>query len=287
LDLLEDVEGQENALCLLGALTRAADAQVVPVYVLGAPYVTSPKEPMTEIGKAFYALAEKKFKELKDKCDLSALGDLVILESASGTARSLANVTLQFAREQQADVIVMATHGRKGVSRFILGSFAETLALQSQIPIMTVNPSTKVREKISKILFPTNFAPVYRSAFESAVQQAKLHDASLTLFYKEPVYAYPNASPALFYYLEQEAKEREQVSKEWKAWAENLGVRTELVLDNEPGYLEKTACKKAENEDFDLIAMGTQADTVSLIFMGRAARIIMRNAPCPGWVMRS
>ena len=57
-----------------------------------------------------------------------------------------ANSILEEAAHQGADVIVMATHGRTGLSHFFLGSVAERVVRESPIPVMTVRmPSRKNR----------------------------------------------------------------------------------------------------------------------------------------------
>jgi nucleotide-binding universal stress UspA family protein len=50
------------------------------------------------------------------------------------------------AEEQAADLVVMATHGRTGISHFFLGSVAERVVRESSVPVMTVRaPSEKHR----------------------------------------------------------------------------------------------------------------------------------------------
>lgn len=45
---------------------------------------------------------------------------------------------LEGVKEQSADLIVMATHGRTGLSHFFLGSVAERVVRESSVPVMTV-----------------------------------------------------------------------------------------------------------------------------------------------------
>lgn len=45
---------------------------------------------------------------------------------------------LAAARERRASMIVMGTHGRKGLSHALLGSVAEKVIRQSEIPVLTV-----------------------------------------------------------------------------------------------------------------------------------------------------
>lgn len=45
---------------------------------------------------------------------------------------------LQYCFEKNADLLVIPTHGRKGLARFIVGSLAETVSNHAKIPVMTI-----------------------------------------------------------------------------------------------------------------------------------------------------
>jgi nucleotide-binding universal stress UspA family protein len=50
-----------------------------------------------------------------------------------------AGAILRAARENQCDLIVMGTHGRAGLNRFLRGSVAEEVVRKAPCPVMTVN----------------------------------------------------------------------------------------------------------------------------------------------------
>jgi nucleotide-binding universal stress UspA family protein len=53
---------------------------------------------------------------------------------------------LQDAKRRGANLIVMATHGRKGLSRLVLGSVAERVVREAACPVLTVSPkATRAR----------------------------------------------------------------------------------------------------------------------------------------------
>jgi nucleotide-binding universal stress UspA family protein len=54
---------------------------------------------------------------------------------------------VRFAEEERADMIVMATHGRTGLSHALMGSVAEKVVRRSTVPVLTVKPKT-MREQI-------------------------------------------------------------------------------------------------------------------------------------------
>jgi nucleotide-binding universal stress UspA family protein len=47
---------------------------------------------------------------------------------------------LRVAQEKVADLIVIGTHGRKGLDRILFGSVAEGVVKNSPIPVVTINP---------------------------------------------------------------------------------------------------------------------------------------------------
>lgn len=53
-------------------------------------------------------------------------------------SEEIADVILQEAREWDADVIVMATHGRRGVAHMFLGSVTEGVIRASPVPVLVV-----------------------------------------------------------------------------------------------------------------------------------------------------
>jgi nucleotide-binding universal stress UspA family protein len=49
-----------------------------------------------------------------------------------------ADVIIEFAQEKDIDLIVMATHGRTGLTRFMIGSVTEKTIRQSTIPLLII-----------------------------------------------------------------------------------------------------------------------------------------------------
>jgi universal stress protein A len=48
---------------------------------------------------------------------------------------------LQAAADARIDLIVMATHGRKGLSHFFIGSVAEQVVREATCPVLTIRPA--------------------------------------------------------------------------------------------------------------------------------------------------
>lgn len=50
------------------------------------------------------------------------------------------------AHEEKVDIIVMGTHGRKGIDRILFGSVAEKVVKNADMPVLTVRPSAPPKE---------------------------------------------------------------------------------------------------------------------------------------------
>jgi nucleotide-binding universal stress UspA family protein len=99
-------------------------------------YATSLIESLRKQGQIVLDLAEAAAlrQGLKPEC--------VLLESIGGRA---ADLILAQAKEWSADLIVMGTHGRRGLVRIALGSDAETVVHGATVPVLLIRskPHTK------------------------------------------------------------------------------------------------------------------------------------------------
>jgi nucleotide-binding universal stress UspA family protein len=50
---------------------------------------------------------------------------------------------VRFAKENKADLIVMSTHGRRGLSHLLMGSVAEAVVRQALCPVLTMKPAPR------------------------------------------------------------------------------------------------------------------------------------------------
>jgi nucleotide-binding universal stress UspA family protein len=92
--------------------------------------------------------------------------------------------------KNNVDLMVIGTHGRTGVGKFILGSVAEEIFRTVECPVLTVGPHTLPphQDKIREILFATDLSPESKAAAAQAVSLAQEFQARLVLLHvvKEP-----------------------------------------------------------------------------------------------------
>jgi nucleotide-binding universal stress UspA family protein len=55
-----------------------------------------------------------------------------------------AQEVLNYIQSEGIDLVIMGTHGRKGLEHIIFGSVAERVVKHSPVPVLTVNPYKEV-----------------------------------------------------------------------------------------------------------------------------------------------
>lgn len=95
------------------------------------------------------------------------------------TARAIT----EFVQQQKIDLIVLGTHGRKGIGRLLLGSVAEEIFRTSRCPVLTIGPQVEATKagELKHIVFATDFGTETRHGLPHAISIAEENRAAITL----------------------------------------------------------------------------------------------------------
>ena len=106
---------------------------------------------------------------------------------------SAPEVILEYQRESDADLIVMSTHGRRGVGRFFLGSVTEAVLRHAECPVLTLRSEERPEKihAIDRILVPLDFSEPSRDSLLHARELAQTFGASLQLLYVVQITSHP------------------------------------------------------------------------------------------------
>jgi nucleotide-binding universal stress UspA family protein len=103
---------------------------------------------------------------------------------------------VEHAAKDKNTLITMATHGRSGVDRFLLGSVAEKVLRSSTSPLLLIRASVEAKAEgeaaVKSIIVPLDGSDLAESVLPAAVELARSLDAEIVLFraYNIPYGAY-------------------------------------------------------------------------------------------------
>ncbi|MFB6089716.1 MAG: universal stress protein [Halobellus sp.] len=114
-------------------LAEQYDATLYALYVVDTGAYSSLEMGSEIVAEALHEEGETAVEEVADAA--RAAGVDVETAVKDGIAH---RVIVDHAAENAVDLIVMGTHGRTGVGRFLLGSVAEKVVRSADVPVMTV-----------------------------------------------------------------------------------------------------------------------------------------------------
>lgn len=216
----------------------------------------------------------------------------VTLEEAVVRDVAAAPAILNYADDHDIDLIVMGTHGRRGMRRMILGSVSEEVVRYASCPVLTVRGGAvdlaDAPAPVRTIGVPVDFSKHSREALHHAAAVADLIDADLfahhvledTLhpaFYVGGVKSVHDIDPDIedkaLAKLDRFVKEALHAPEH-----EALTVRTRVDV----GRASRLIPKIAQEEGVDLIAMATHGRTGGTEFkLGSVTEKVVRHVSCP------
>jgi nucleotide-binding universal stress UspA family protein len=209
------------------------------------------------------------------------------------------NGVCKVARQIEADLIVLQTHGRTGFTRFFEGSHAERIVQHSPCPVLVAR---KRRRKVGRpsgadttgsidsILVPVDFSQCSFEALEYAIQFAERVAAHLIVFhavYLDSAYTADGyAMVDLSALIDRARKDAELEMQKFVRLAKFRGVKVETVVTLAPPGPD--ICGFAEKRDVDLIIIATHGRTgLKHLLMGSVAEHVVRHARQPVLVVPS
>lgn len=185
------------------------------------------------------------------------------------------------------DLVVMGTHGRTGLSRFLLGSVTENVMRHAPCPVLVAR-ERDARKPFGHVLCPVDFSACSRDAVALAAQVAVPGGAGITLLHVVELPVGFSGDPKLPGFIEDLDKRAARLLEEWatelrakvavpvitRSRIGSPGAQTLAVLDGDP--------------TFDLVVMGSHGRTgIRRVVLGSVAEKVVRHAGCSVLVARS
>lgn len=220
-----------------------------------------------------------------------------VIMDQGGSRLGAVRALLDFAGAEDAEWITLSSHGRGGVQRLLLGSFAETLLEQSPLPVFFLPRLTAgVDAPASRtVLFPTDLSRAAHVAFtrfldvaasqrfEVAIHHALSSPVPLTDFGVGPIGLGPMLPEN---YVREETNRAHALGSRLVEEAAHRGVKARFVLEEGlvAAVTGRTVLEAAQRERARMIAMPSFSGPVTRILLGSVAQDVFRAGRMPVWL---
>lgn len=147
-------EYSEYALKVAASVAKKVNAEIITLHMLdGYPALINESDNYSSERTVFLLqLAKKNFKALLSKDYLKGVKTVPVIKHFKAF-----NEINDFAKEENADMIVMGSHGASGFKEMFFGSNTEKVIRTSDIPVFVVKKDMENKE-FNKIVYATDFS---------------------------------------------------------------------------------------------------------------------------------
>jgi nucleotide-binding universal stress UspA family protein len=207
------------------------------------------------------------------------------------------------AKEREADLIVLATHGYTGFKHIQLGSTAERVVRHAPCPVLVVRAETQSKRdqavsgktkpvaspfKVQNILVPIDFSPRSGKVLEYALPIARRFNAKIVLLHVVHAdYFVASSDYSVFDYPELMQELRRAGEKQLGDLARSIRKKCPVTTVVQTGHPGNLIVETADKLGIGLIIIATHGHTgFKRAFLGSTAEFVVRHAHCPVLAMR-
>jgi nucleotide-binding universal stress UspA family protein len=278
----------KSVLNEINLLNNSYHPKILPVSVISSEGLNWPVEVKSSWLERLHEVTANSVDKILRDSKVNGLLSTEVLIEASTSVYDPVKAVVTFAEEQGAEVIVAGTHAYSGLQHLLLGSFTETLMQISTVPVLTVNPSARIKKKVSRILYPTDFTRSSNKQFGDVIQWAKKFGAHIVLFNRieDPIFSpYGGYYPMpVVDFVDDIIKSRQKRAKAMIHQAEAEGISCELVMKRNMIDLGTSILREEKNSRIDLIIIGL-AKAGRQRHVGKTSKKIVRVAKSPVMIL--
>ncbi|MFC6942477.1 universal stress protein [Salinirubellus sp. GCM10025818] len=277
--ILFPTDGSDPAESVLEYALQIASEHEATIHVLNV--ADTGRDSLTTIrGKVIDVLEEEGQEIVDEAAQRARARDVaVVSEVLQGDPY---RTIVDYSEQSDIDCIVMPTHGRRGIQRFLLGSVTERVINTAAVPVIAVNPDRDrpLAYPSQRVLVPTDGSRGAELALTEGIDVARATGATLHLLHVvETGNLGPDARSAL---KENELTGRaNEIMAEAAETVEEASVEavTSVIEHGEPSNVIRNYID--ENE-IELAILGTHGQTdFSRYVMGGVSAKLVRTSPVP------
>jgi nucleotide-binding universal stress UspA family protein len=227
------------------------------------------------------------------KTDINAMLEVptdMVMRQERGV--SAPQVILDYCTEQDIDLIVMGTHGRRGLGHLLLGSVAELVVRRATCPVLTVRERKSVKSEgaLESIVVPVDFSEHAGLLLSHAKEIATVHGATLELLHVVDEIPYPDFYDMAGYALGRDSSNMEQRARQEMThlFRSAPGPDVDVRYHGIKGRASQEIVDFAKLIDADLIVIATHGlSGIKHLLLGSVAERVVRMASCPVLTVRA
>jgi len=185
---------------------------------------------------------------------------------------------VEYAETYEFDLVAMPTHGREGLSRYLLGSVTEKVVRLSTVPVLTARDDDRLEFPYQSLLIPTDGSDSASRAAEHALELADALDAT--------VHVVSATDDSLLGNVEEGLGDAGSVTAETAADAVAEGAADYGIEDVrthvESGAPDEVILDYVDDHEIGAVVMGaTGRRGVDRVLLGSVAEKTVRSVPIP------
>ncbi|WP_318571155.1 universal stress protein [Salinigranum marinum] len=282
--ILVPTDGSDHAVRAAEHALYLADAFDATVHVISVVDVQEAAGPFSAGGvdQSFIARLEANAESTIDEIEAAGDGSAPI-ESTVRKGEPTAEI-LAYADDHDVDLVVMGTHGRRGLRRVIAGSVTERVVRTADVPVITVsaNERSRVDGGYDELLVPTDGSEPATAAVAHGLAIAEHTGArvhAVNVVDVGALVAGPEYAPSAELGAHLEAA-GEAATGDIAERARDRGL--DVVTAVETGVPARALLAYADEHDIDVVTMGTRGRTgLSRYVLGSTAGRVIRDAEMP------
>lgn len=233
-------------------------------------------------------IAEKQLNKLLDSHSSNDIK--IITEIKRGL--SAAPAILEYVSDKQIDLIVMGTHGRRGLGHLLLGSAAEEVVRLAPCPVFTIRELKEPKPvmHVNNILVPVDFSNYSEKALAYASEIAQSYNAQLQLLHiieetMHPAFSVTGKSSIfdLVPGIKDDSKKRTE-----KMLNKFVSDKVKSKVFIQGGRAANDIIKFAKENSTDLIVIATHGLTgLEHMLLGSVTEKVVRMSHCPVFTVKA
>lgn len=224
-------------------------------------------KPMNQIKEVFEKADDLLVEMLRDsKVNQSVAHQTAILEG------DLVGEIMEYSKKNEIGLIIMGSHGERGINTMLLGSNAQKMIRYSEVPVIVVQEDS-LPQKFEKVVYTSDFK-------EESLNQSLKYVKGITEFYKSDLHLLYINTPNKFEESDVVDERLEHVIQEY-----DLGKATHSTFNS--SWIEEGIVKFAKIHQPDLLIINTHGfKGLKKLFHNSIAESVANNVSVPVMVIQ-